>query len=320
MKSDDHCLAQTYLNKFVNEKGDIYPYYKKSHIIIGKPKKPKGICFETNGDTNKYFPDPRILDQYLPVFENTWSENIDKIENQGLDGDTKYKIAGYIAFLRACTPTAKRLGQESISGVIKPFANKFMKSSLDENKTISADSKALLNKIITENQMILDIDREFAHALGIESLISVLNQLYCSCWLVLKNQTNIPLVTSDNPTTLYYPDNEPQFAHIYIPVKTDLAILISPDLSIMTAEHKDVLNYPNNNDRFGTIKKNYVKMFNTLVVKGAEKLVIHSSMEEWLEKLVQKYRNWMIQSNTDYMQTERGYISMQRQRPVETVN
>ncbi|MHA2039252.1 MAG: DUF4238 domain-containing protein [Promethearchaeota archaeon] len=320
MKSSDHYVAQTYLKKFVNEKGDICPYYKKGHIIIGKPKKPKAICFETNGDTNKYFPDPRILDQYLPEFKNTWSENIDKIDSQRLDGDTKYKIAGYIAFLRACTPTAKRLGQESISGVIKPFANKFMKSSLDKNETLSTNTKALLNRVITEDQMVLDVDKEFAHALGIESLVSVLNQLYCSCWLVLKNKTNIPLITSDNPTTLYYPDSKPQFAHIYIPVKTDLAILISPDLSIMQAEHKDVLNYPNENDRFGTIKKNYVKIFNTLVVKGAEDIVLHSSIEEWLEKLVQKYRNWIIESHIVHLQTESGYITMLRQRPVETVN
>jgi hypothetical protein len=317
MNRDDHYIARTYLKKFANEKGDIYPYYKKGHIIIGKPKKPKAICFETTGDTNKYFPDTRILDQYLPVFENTWADNIEKMDNQCLDGDTKYKIAGYVAFLRASTPTAKRLGQESISGVIKPLANKFMKSTLDENEILSPDTKALLYRAITEDQVALDVDREFAHALGIESLLSVLNQLYCSCWLVLRNITDIPLITSDNPTTLYYPDSNPQYAHIYIPVKSNLAILISPDLSIMNAGHKDVLKYSNQKDRFGTIKKNYVKIFNTLVVKGAENIVLHSSEEDWLERLVQKYKNWIIESRIDHLHTESGYITVQRQQPVE---
>ena len=47
MARNDHYVSQTYLRGFVGPTGDIVPYYKNAHVIVGKPKKTKSICFET---------------------------------------------------------------------------------------------------------------------------------------------------------------------------------------------------------------------------------------------------------------------------------
>ena len=51
---DDHYVAQTYLESFVDYDGFIVPYYKRMRIIVGNRKSPKAVCFEVDGDTNKY--------------------------------------------------------------------------------------------------------------------------------------------------------------------------------------------------------------------------------------------------------------------------
>ena len=98
---DDHYVSQTYLSGFTNSAGYLIPYYKSGQVVLGKPKLPKSVCYEIDGDSNEYFDDPRILDRYLPQFENSWNLNVQRLREHVLDDITKYQIAGYIAFLRS---------------------------------------------------------------------------------------------------------------------------------------------------------------------------------------------------------------------------
>jgi hypothetical protein len=233
MVRDDHYVSKTYLGHFAGTNGYLVPYYKNAQIVIGKPKRPKSICFETEGDTNKYFRNPRLLDELLPVFENPWKNNIVRLENGFIDANTKFELAGYIAFLRSCSPTSKRCIQGTVTGLVKGPSN-----LIDKADFLSDDKKlSLLNefqKIEKENNK----DREFAHAMGIRALIGVLYQYYCSHWLVLINKTDIPFITSDNPAILYYQDSQQQAGLIYVPLKPYLALLITPNLDIDSPKRK----------------------------------------------------------------------------------
>jgi hypothetical protein len=71
-------VAQTYLRSFTDGKGFLTPYFKNGHVIIGKKKTPRQVCYETDGDSNQYFDNPRILDEYLPHIENPWADNVAK--------------------------------------------------------------------------------------------------------------------------------------------------------------------------------------------------------------------------------------------------
>lgn len=311
MARNDHYVSRTYLRHFTSPKGCLVPYYKNAQVVVGKPKTPKSICFETEGDTNKYFQNPRLLDKLLPVFENTWKNNIVRLENRFLDANTKFELAGYIAFLRSCSPTAKRLIQRTITDVVKGPLNLIDKADLsDENKF------SLLNefqKIERENKK----DREFAHALGIKDLIEVLYQCYCSHWLVLINKTNIPFITSDNPAILYYQDIHQHIGHTYVPLKPSMALFITPDLDIKRPNFEDVNRYDNSNDIFGVIKESYINKFNETIVKSSERIVLHQNKEDWIEQLVRQYSKWQVDTIVSHLPTDRGIMSIIRHQPVE---
>ena len=320
MEHDDHYVSQTYLKHFTGANGELVPYYKSGHVVVGKAKSPKSLCYETEGDTNKYFPNTRLLDEFLQAFENPWNKNIAKLEDGYLDPNMKYELSGYIAYLRTCTPTAKRLGQQKISGLSKPMADNIFMSTLEENKKLSDEKKAVLRKEFQDNKIKIKIDRKFAHAQGMLVLIGILNQFCCSRWVVLINDSSTPFITSDNPAVLYYIDNNPQIGQIYIPLKPNMAILIAPDLSNEDPNHEDVKRYDHSQYRFGTIKPPYVEKFNKQIIKSAEKTVIHRCKEDWLKELVKKHRNWRVEAITSYLPTDNGVITISRERPVEISN
>lgn len=317
MARKDHYVSQTYLRLFVGPNGGLVPYYKNARVIVGKPKRPKSICFETEGDTNKYFENPRLLDQFLPAFENPWENNIVKLERGILDANTKYELAGYIAFLRSCTPTAKRFGQQSIAGVVEPVAYKVMLSTLDKADYLSDKHKLTLRNAIQNKEIGIKIDRKFAHAQGVRALEGAINRYYCSRWLVLINETDIPFITSDNPAILYYQDMQQQIAQTYVPLKPSMALLIAPDLDMGYPSFEDVKRYSNSEDRFGVIKQSYVKKFNEAIVKSAERIVLHQKKEDWLEQLVRKYSKWRVDAIVSHIPTGRGIMTITRQQPVK---
>jgi hypothetical protein len=308
----DHYVSQTYLRNFTNPKGVIVPYYKNSQVIIGKPKAPKSICFETEGDTNEYFKNPRLLDELLPVFENPWKNNVDKLEKGFLDENTKCELAGYIAFLRSCNPTAKRLLRGTVAGLVKGPLNLIGRAVFlsDENKLSLLNEYRKIEKENNEN-------RGFAHVIGIRDLIPVLYQYYCSHRLVLINETNIPFITSDNPAILYYQDIQQQYGLVYVPLKPYMALLIAPNHDIASPDEEDVKKYDNSNDAFGIIKESCVKIFNGEIVKSAERIILHQNEEDWLEQLVRKYSKWQVDTVVSHLQTDKGIYSIARQLPVE---
>jgi len=81
MPQKDHYVSQTYLKSFVNDSGLLVPYYKHGEVIIGKAKSPKSVCKEEDGDLNSYFVNPRIIDDYLKLFENSWAKHLDALVN-----------------------------------------------------------------------------------------------------------------------------------------------------------------------------------------------------------------------------------------------
>lgn len=316
---EDHYVSQTYLKRFTNDSGQLIPYYKSSRIIVGRPKSPKAICHETDGDANMYFDDPRIVDSYLAPLEKHWLSNVQALCEMRIDANIKYQLSAYIAYLRTCNPVAKRMGQNMIAETIQPFADKVMNENIND-PSLNPELQAKLMQEIQRGNIRCIVDRSYSHALGISSLVGAANKLYCSGWLMLFNETDIPFVTSDNPAVPYYHRTTDTMASVFVSVSPTNAILISPDLSMHRITDEDVQNYQNPLDRYASIKKEYVRRFNQLIVKSAERIVLHAMVEGWLEELVMKYRLWRMENITSKIPYENGAALINRQEPVDTSN
>ncbi len=316
--SKDHYVAQTYLKHFVNSEGHLYPYRKKQEKIIGKARLPKSICYEIDGDENPYFQNQRILDEYLPHFENYWYDKINKLEVGPIGLHSKFIISGYIAFLRTCTPTAKRLGQNAISTFLQPLVDSVAQKTLnDSNNKLNPKTIESLQETIRCGEIIADVDRQFAHAKGIQTINNTLHTYYYAPWITLINESGHEFITSDNPVIIAEESQtDPVF---FIPVKPRLGLLIIPKIRADKLPNEFCEEYDNNKfDERTIVKPNKVKLLNKLMVQSAESTVLYHSEADWLENLVVKYSNWRVESvkSETLVENVKKLISSQRRRQI----
>lgn len=317
--SKDHYVAQTYLRQFSNDEGYLTPYYKKSQKTIGNAVRPKSICCEINGDSNPYFDDTRILDTYLPQFENSWKDNVSKVKKGELTLEVKYKISGYISFLKTCTPTYKRIMQKILAGPVKAAADMIAPQTIEKLDDMSESQKETLKNVIAKEGLQVEVDRQFSHAMGISTLIKNTNRFFCSPWLIMYNDSPTPFVTCDNPATFYFPEGQPDIGQTYLPLTPRLAILIAPDPNVRQIDENYIDNYKHEDDRFSKIKPEKVSTFNTAITRNAERIVLHNASEEWVETLVKDNENWILDGLVDYIPTGNGStFVLARTRLVQT--
>jgi hypothetical protein len=314
--SKDHYIAQTYLKRFANTEGCLYPYRKRQKKIVGKAKLPKSICYEVDGDENPYFQNPRIIDEYLPHFENYWYDKINELEIGPIDLHTKYIISGYIAFLRTCTPTAKRLGQNALSTFLQPLVDSVAQKTLDDSyNKLKPKTIKLLQKTIRCSEIIADVDRQFAHAKGIQAINTTLHTYYYSTWITLINDGDQEFITSDNPVIIA--EESPTDPVFFVPVKPRLGLLIIPKIRADRLSKEFCKKYDNDKlDERAIVKPNKVKTLNKLMVQSAESTVLYHSEADWLGNLVAKYSKWCVEIVKSEMLVEdvKILISSQRRR------
>jgi hypothetical protein len=301
------------LRSFTNSEGYLIPYYKADHAIIGKPKLPKTVCYEVDGDSNKYFSDPRVLDSYLPQFENPWQQNVQALRRQSLDDIVKYQIAGYVAFSRTCTPTAKRMGKEMLEAVVQPTFDSIAERFFKEHPPESSKAMDLIGRALKQKEIRVDVDRQFPHALGISSLVQSIERYFHGNWLVMINEGSRPFITSDNPAVAYYHTRDHSIAQIYVPLAPDIAILIAAALEDRPIQFPIRRGTLTSINRFASPKLEYVDTFNELIIKAAELRVFSDRVGSWIEESVRKHKDWRMETVVDELPNDRGSIIVTRQ-------
>lgn len=325
---DDHFVSQTYLHGFTNAQGLLIPYKKRAQKVIGKPRSPASICYEVDGDSNPYFKDPRILDKILPKFEQLWASNVSRIEQGEMDPDLKWSIAGYLAFLKACNPLSIRLGQKKIERTKRPPEDLVVMSAISQSKNVELSMKArLLSKFDVKGKK-PEVDKKYVHALGIKSLEAIHRRFFESPWDVLLNDADVPFVTSDSPTVTLPPERtkivlddgrelfleRPGNTLIYIPLLPSCAVVVNFSSHGKGKNVSKNWSYDPKEDHTGTVKKASVQNFNELIVKCAERYVLHSSRETWLHDLVSKFSRWRL----EFIEQHLGPITVTRMQPMES--
>ena len=258
------------------------------HIAYCAVKRRQATTYSSNiSQVNtpiKYFNNPRILEKYLPLFENPWKQNVEALRDYYIDGMVKYEISGYVSFLRACTPTAKRLGQERIRASIQPIVQRVAEQQFKLHPPRDEEARQIIRMLIEQKHITTEIDRAFPHAIGISLLLSLTSRFLNGRWLIMINKSERSFVTSDNPAVAYYHKNSTGIGQLYVPLAPGIAILVSPDFDDKIIDENSINSSTCKNDCFVVPKLEYVEKFNELIIKAAEKRVLHSSINAWLKQ------------------------------------
>jgi len=297
----DHYVAQTYLRAFGQaDNPGLVNVVRKSNLNRQNAIPVKSICYGVDWSTTEYIPDnPRAVEDYLKLFEPKWAECIKSIQEDTYTATTKYLMAGYLAYLRACTPTAVRLGSEGLSHIMQDLYKR-----IEEEEFSKPDTKyhEVIETIRKNGGTKILIKKGYPKAMGIQSLIVCQNILATSPWIVFKNETPTEFITSDNPVCLQYWN--PNRCDFYCPLTPRLAIVIHP---IRDTE-------PRENDSIGSLKPEGVAMLNLLMVQSAEDKVIFNKYDG-IEELIREYQDWRVELKKIKIPVGKGHLFIHQQKP-----
>lgn len=306
--SKDHYIAQTYLKHFHTPNSEnLVNAIRKRDLTWLQGVHTETICQKDNWSNSPYHQDdPRIVEEYLKIFEPEWDTAIKALERGRFDDNTKYIIAGYIVYLRACTPTAVRIGQQGMSEMVKTTYNMLAQRELEKGGSPHVNAIRLIEK---HGGVKVAVKEEFAKAMGIKVLSDMALKFYQFPWVVLKNETEIPFLTSDNPVCLdYYGSTGADF---FFAVTPRLGILIHPVRDDSEEKGKHL------RDASAAVKPEGVDHYNRLVIKSAEDLVIfHCKFYHWIRYAVKKYKNWRVENNCRRVPTGDGFLTINQERAV----
>lgn len=301
----DHYVARTYLKHFSipNKPGHVLVINKSFPAVTPRPRPVSSICYKIDWSSNPHFKaNPRVIEDFLKPIEDTWDKNIRMLLDPVFEENVRFKIAGYIAYLRACTPTSTRLASDAYYDLLKLRYDQIEER---EYQNPNSQFKKAIEVIRKAGGTQYRIDGDFIKANAIVNISQYQLLFFRSPWIIFENKTEIPFLTSDNPIVPIY--RNVQSCEFYFPVTPSLAIVIHPEKDF-NGEVEDAI--------MG-IKPEGVEEMNEAIVKGAEEKVIFNQDHKFSE-LVQKYQNWRHELIPSLLGNEEEMLLINRQKLVDT--
>lgn len=290
----DHYVSQVHLKNFYSPKLECLMYaIRKSNLKAFTPNA-QSVCRIEEGSTNRYLLEERAIEEFLNDIEPKYNVTLAKIMENNIDAECIYVIAGFIAYVLTCSPAGMRIGAALLKGPVEETARK-----LDATGTLPAPPPQVgensLTGLLDKGKLRINIDPKFPQAIGISSILSLVNQFRSYKWDVLINPlADNPFFTSDFPIAIEKTD-DPRILNKVIPLSPYLAIRIRPTLSLPMKAHEyspDVIRLRRQINREEIIR------INTLIVRCAEATVFFRDNHEWVPKFVKKNAGFRIEPRT----------------------
>jgi hypothetical protein len=304
----DHFVAQTYLRHWCNPKtGMLHGYSKPAEKEF--PCHPKDVCREWNWDINPLFTkNPALLADFRKIFEPQWNPTIGAIRRGVLSAEDKFILSGYWAVLTTCTPTwhgnAVEVFEHQLRDVI-PLAAEHAAQKFPENRQY-------IEKAVAEGKIVPNVDPDHIKAILTRQLTDATITLYQQDWTILKNITEVPFITSDNPSCVFpgRPINAPLTR--FLPLGPDLAIIAVMDRTKIRHGYTitDLSSPPPGKIRSRLVdRRRIVAQLNRVTVMNADQLVLSITKSKALRRLVRNHRRFGIGVEHMKFRTPDGYIN-----------
>jgi len=287
----DHFVARTYLKHFGDaSKGDMLRAYRKSD---GKsfPCYPQDVCHEWDGDQNPLLAKKDLLGNYRKIFEPQWNSSIDRLLTESMSPEDIFAVSGYFANLMVCTPTWRRLGVTMYNHHAKAFLSfsKEMQKKHGGNPELPVAAIEMLEK----GELSLEHNPDYVKAVATRQLLDYAWLTYHQDWTIIRNSTEYPFITSDNPVAILQSSNVHKPATRYLPVTPTLCLSVRYDRTKLPPFDPKLP--PLGRVGWADAKSNGAKAINKLVVQCAEDLVFNSTASSGIEALVKNCARFRVE-------------------------
>ena len=291
----DHYVSQVHLKNFYSPKlGSLMHAIRKSDLKSFTPNA-QSVCRIEDGSTNLYLREDRAVEEFLAGIEPKYNAALAKLAADNIDSECIYVIAGFVAYVLACSPAGMRIQSEPLKGAVGETTR-----ILDSKGSFPTPPPELGGESLTEllhsGKVRMEIDPKYPQAIGIASLLSRAITFGNFKWDILINPfDDSPFFTSDFPVAIEKTDDF-RILNRIAPLAPNLAIRIRPDLSL-DRERTDY-SFSGFRHTVRNLSRPEVMSVNRLIVRCAETAVFFRDDYEWVPKFVKKNATFRIEPRT----------------------
>jgi hypothetical protein len=290
----DHYVSQVHLRKFYSPKLGNRMYAIRKQDLKAFTPDASSVCRIEEGNTNPFLSEARVIEEFLKTVEPAYNSSVEKLLSDKIDGDCIYVIAGFVAYVLTCSPTAMRLHSAPMKHMIEETGR-----ALDSTDNFPKAPAELASKSFTE---LLDsgligvkVDPKYPQAVGTTSIIELINSYGNFKWEILLNTIeDIPFFTSDFPVAIEKTANILILNRI-VPLTPTLAIRICPNFP--SREETD-FSFKSFRRVIRCLTRREVMYINRLLVQCAEETVFFRDNYDWIPRFVEKNARFQLELKT----------------------
>jgi hypothetical protein len=268
----------------------LFGYGKRS----GKefPCATKDVCHEWDWDVNPYFKDnPVLLGEYRKIFEPQWKPAVAAIRAGQLSSEDKFSLSGYWALLSTCTPSWHRNVVKVAEHIVAEFIP-MVARHVAKQKPEYGD---FIEEALAQEKIKPDPDGPHIKAMLTAHLTRTTLLLYQLDWTLVRNTTQAPFVTSDNPSSILPRRPFSNTLIRFLPLAPDFAVLAVIDPTTKrSADLPDLEKAAPGRIRYGRVTRKQVARLNRVLVMNADELIFTTRPSRPIRRLVRNHHDFRI--------------------------
>jgi hypothetical protein len=199
----DHFVSQVHLKRFyavtLNGK-KMYAFRKSDGLAF--PSDARDVCRLPNGSTNTYLQEPRQIEDFLKLIEPKYNWACDLLGSEEINPDAVFVIAGFAAFVAACSPTAMRIAMEPLNASVRVSAELMDRMGKLPLAPPELGGKSL-SELVAGGAIVIDVDQKYPQAVGISNVFNTAHAYGNFHWDILVNEhADTPFFASDFPVAV----------------------------------------------------------------------------------------------------------------------
>jgi len=267
------------------------------------PCSPKDVCRIEDGSTNAYLREERVVEKFLRDIEPRYNSAIDAFRNGRTDPDSVYVIAGFVAYVATCSPTAMRVHSDPLKHTVEA-TTKVLDTQGKFREPPDIFGARTITELIENNTLEVSINQKYPQAIGIANIFRFASALGNGVWDIVVNEhvRESPFFTSDFPAAIE--DNaNPNLKNRVVPLAPDLAVRIT---ALPSRDNGIDMNFPRFRGRFVRPRAFDIRCINETIVRNAEELIFYRDEFPWLTRFVEKNSRFRLEPLTETITLDGG--------------
>ncbi len=293
----DHYVPQVHLRNFYSGGLDFKKMFgirKRDCAIF--PCSSKDVCRIENGSTNPYLYPSRQIEDFLETVEPGYNAAVASLIKGNFGPHDLYCIAGFAAYVSACSPTALRLGIEPHRCAVEAAAKIIDGMGEIPELPVELGGKSL-SELIDDGSVNAKVDPKYPQAIGINQIVLKLSLWANSNWDFIFNKIeDSPFFTSDFPCAVEQ-SHDLRILNRLVPLTPYFAVRICPNFDAKSSLGD--LSFPRFRYRKLTPNRSEIGKINRSIVRCAEELVFSCGNAKWTGPFVRRNSDYWVEAVHD---------------------